>query len=1131
MPKKMRFKITKRTVNVPRMDYLIKTLKGGRLPKKELDIFKKESSSENYYNGVKELFTDPGIRSLVIGTDFTHDVSKLFTGTLGAIGPIDRELIWSACELFTYKTKLNEFIALKEQYTVCVLHGDYQKAKKCLESIEKDFGLSFWLIENKLSLIGYTESHDLLKSYEEELVSAAKNNRILIGIIKNLVHKSTLESSNVLLGKFTNSLIRTVEELGHKHAIDYFKFKLDPYNYSGQGYASVIVWERLMPIVDRYETLVKICQRICVSGEKNILKYVAKAINSLKDKVQDQRLENIMTYMNENIVLLPGREGAYKAIEEYSIGNFKTSSLALKEIICENPNYFNLWEMLAKSKIQSADTKKINDSLYGCVIEWMIDVLMLNDKFSESAAKLKNMSRIFSSLCFTNAIQEFLYKNHSYCEDRKRTFHIQITDLNSHVLTPRFVFSTKNEMLMLRLQKVCPVSSAIMKCIYAGDSEALRRASLPMLRKNKSLVTLLMMKGLFPEACEICSWLLREDVRIYKVMALRNIIKCLYKTESFDKCIEVLVDAILKQPSLIYSLQVSIILDGIESGKIKIKDDNLKALILYDCYSKSISSNRNDKIADMFDRFIDINDYESPLDIIDQVKYDKEEVQYFLKYICITENLDVLDIYTKSDEVNSERVKICEKLRENDPMNRAEYEFMIDEIITKMIVESAMSQVDGGRIYIDVDGLKRTLRTTFSTNFSALKAEFPAIKGGENFRVDVGLVETRIVTPRSAFGRRLFSLYKELYKEFKENTEYGLDCSLGTDFRHGHLSNQIRPTLDRYKLIFQKGADGKYTSNKYWYDKYSVISLQLAKDVDHAITELSSEIDKLIDEMKSDWFNISGTNFPSVSLSDEQFLRIQEEFEATTQSEEFLNYLLHTILEISDTAFSAFKKGFASYYAWKINSIFSSILKQIEPMSESLGGLYDELLVCKNELYESGDEISSWIGLSSILDPPGFNINIPLAHSIDVFKRLYMHNNIQYVTNIACDATFKGKHLRSFVRIFIILIENAIKHSGLNTFTLDISAKLNAGTLILSSKNMLGSSISIESLKSEISDVMNNIQSEKFLDISKNDKRSGIYKIARILHSNIGCANSIMIDVGNNNFALDIVMDCEEVVA
>lgn len=1123
-----------KTVNVPRVEFLVRSIKSTDTYKRELELFKVKSSNANYATGLKELFGDPDVRSKIVGIGFTSDVNKLFTGSLGIIGPIDRELIWSSCELFSYKAKLNEFVLLKNKYVSYFLKGDFVNAKQVLAMIEEKLGQSFWLIENKFALIGYTESHEELRKYEDQLVQASKDNLIFVGMIRNLAHKSTVESSNILLGKFTNSLIRTVEELGHKQAIDYFKFKLDHYNYKGTGYSSIIVWERLMPIVDRYETFVKVCQRICLDGEKNVLKYVAKAINTLSDKVHDHRLRNMRLSFNDDN-LLPDCAEAYEAIECYTTGDFKTSTKLLGTAIESNPDIFNLWEMLAKSKVQSGDVNKIGEAPSSYIIDWMMDVLTLNDRFSESSENLTNISRMFSSLDFSTALNEFLYKNSKYCDDKTKTFYIKITDLNSIVLTPRFAFGTKNESLMMRMGNACPISSGLMKMIYNGEHNSLKNSSLPAVRKNKSLATLFMVKSNYNEALKLCYWLLNENIAIYKVMVLRNIIKCLYKTEDFTRCINVLVDAILIMPSLIYALPVNMVLDGIENGKITNNDDNLKSLILYDCYSKSISSAKNDKIADMFDRFVDINGYESPVDIIKQDKYDKNEVRYFLKNICITENLDVLDMYAKSDEVYTERLKICETLRIFDPPNRAEYDFMIDEIITKMIVESAMSRVDGGRIYIDIDGLKRTVSTSFAKSFNTLKLEFPAgapLGGDESFTsTDRGFQDQRTVTPQSSFGRRLFSLYKELYKEFKENTEYGLDCSLGTDIRHGHLSNQIRPILDRYKLIFQKGSDGKYTSNKYWYDKYSVVSTGMAKDVDLAIIEVSSGIDRLIDDMRMDWFNISGKNFPLVTLSEDQFVGVQRQFHSASNSEEFLNFLLMTILETSDTALSSFRKEFGSFYASRINKIFVSVFNIIESRFDALAGLIEELLVCKNELLESGDEISNWIGFSSVLDPPNFNISVPVGHSIDVFKKLYMHSNIQYFSTMECDVEFNGKHLRSFVRIFIILIENAIKHSGLSSFQLYLAAQYRNGLLTLTSSNVLSKHINLEVLRSAINNVLENIHNKHFLDESKNDKRSGIYKIARILHSNLSCENSIDINIDDGKFMISIVIDCKEIIA
>ena len=83
------------------------------------------------------------------------------------------------------------FISKKDRFDECLLEEKYNEAYEILKELEKNFGISLWLMENKVFLF-----HMLGKDVKEELVSSMRQ-----GFISTVINFYDMKASNEMLAR------------------------------------------------------------------------------------------------------------------------------------------------------------------------------------------------------------------------------------------------------------------------------------------------------------------------------------------------------------------------------------------------------------------------------------------------------------------------------------------------------------------------------------------------------------------------------------------------------------------------------------------------------------------------------------------------------------------------------------------------------------------------------------------------------------------------------------------------------------------------------------------------------------------------------------------------------------------
>jgi hypothetical protein len=84
---------------------------------------------------------------------------------------IDREFYWTACILSLFSEELINFTSLRIAYQNAIASSNMQEAHRLLDLIESTFGVSLWLLANRINLLQIDKGIEAQKQFYKRLSS------------------------------------------------------------------------------------------------------------------------------------------------------------------------------------------------------------------------------------------------------------------------------------------------------------------------------------------------------------------------------------------------------------------------------------------------------------------------------------------------------------------------------------------------------------------------------------------------------------------------------------------------------------------------------------------------------------------------------------------------------------------------------------------------------------------------------------------------------------------------------------------------------------------------------------------------------------------------------------------------
>lgn len=731
------------------------------------------------------------------------------------------ELVWYKHIFIRYKKHLNDILSAKARLEKLVLFATGSECIKYLDEIESSYGVSFWSIDARLLInkVLLNESNGL---YVKSILSKThyKLTEFMLQqlLFKHQVHNFDDFSKNLI--KILDDM-RTTQDNGYaRNLADGISSFLIPLEFD----KNIDLKNRTLapftnlPLIDQFIIFQRTISDLQLHGNglRNSELSLIAEINSF---IKNNYLNNILDGRERNIENI---DEHYKSvIRRYTIGDY-TGCISEINSVRTQKTILPLIEIYAKSHVYL--DKKISDScIFNKLTNWLIAII----KCDRRAGKYIDEFELLASKIYFNSNSSSLFF----------TLYNLISD-NHNKLNISRINLTKNGSFVTSLHLNITIKEL-------WTELGIKENEIPKYRlfKFKDLANLS-----FDEIKK--HYEVYNDNVIIRSEYLKDYTNFLLENEKYELCIQFIAENCIGNPANYYYFPIRKIIDFVKDNIFDYASVALSILI--DIFVKSTSNTSNELLLESYESLVDISNINRP-----STHYCSKQLtpleHYFLKFICIPSVMDSDPSFTGTDDLKKERIAIIDLLlKEHDDADLLKEK---DEIIDEISFEEIKTKYETGKIFVDIENLKRAKLERYRYYFDALKDSLIlGLEPPEDFALitDDGNITA---IPSGDTNSIIHELLKELISDFVKNENYGLDKYLSADIRHGVFENQLRSSAEKSQLITDMDGTGQYSKSNLIIETYPLINPIINNEIGTAIADFSYHFDIELAKANS-WFNV-----------------------------------------------------------------------------------------------------------------------------------------------------------------------------------------------------------------------------------------------------------------------------------
>lgn len=1038
-------------------------------------------------------------------------------------GTLDQELWWNLIVVCQYHKELTQFNILYNKYFNLFFYGYFEQAMECLYEIEQQFGLSYWLIENRIILLSKENGLKEQKKYVEDIREILPPTTALL-----VFYMSLKVESEVSYEQFNRIFYKLWEE--YPEIKNYFFIKCNPLSLKVEKLEDVVHFEGHSSIIDRYLALKKLFFIILSDDSKyNLsLESLKKYISKLNNCIEDNELKSLVYSLNiqDFDKLYVKNEKYVNALDLYTEGRYKESHLLCKELLDNNSEYWlNIIELLIKCEIRNNDIVEyeFNDnSIIKFIYYCAKSILLKDDDLIISTKKLLKIALELSSNSISNKIVLFIHRQIPFFTPFPIINFVNEAKLYSvsYDIRNRDLFDIKIRNNLIKQFNINYENSSTYQLIsfnainkkipdYRRDKYRIEEENSLINDENK-----IIMYNKIINTCNILD-------RYYAMIQLSNLY---FKSNKIEKSIECIVDSYLENVNLIYSLPIKEVIEYIAEVHKFDFDDNISTSILYDLYSRYISSNLDEVKAIRCEIFLEKNGYLKPTDLIENFsKHDAKKVNYYLEYICTMKTLDSFITFSSSEEVENERINICQFLVKNKGIDDKKLLKEIKNISESSLISKFIIEIEQNKIYVNIEGIKEKLNPILDEYYQRYKklvhnVDDLRLKLRSQYIINMEYKKNEPY-PKNDIMPLLFHALLETKEYFVFSSEYGLAGFLSTNIRHGKLYNFLSSSLLSSNLIIKN-------ENAYWQNYYKngedisnlILYLQaFTSGVDEVINNFINryiQIKTLDEEKKHALFDYNFKEHVTIPL----YIDLEED----PTFEDFQNRLLELFWLKTERNLINIREKISNELSIELNNEFEILNKNLENLKDKLNISHIRDLI-KNEritMQRKMENLLLWFTRQTSSNVSDFNFNLANDITREVITNVHVNHVLDINLEIKCGEKFHGFMLKGLVDILFILYDNAInnykkkENKDLNKyFFLSFESSYEEKfPFKLSARNYINKNTNLDLLDQKLEEIKENIRTKMYGKRVASEGGTGFYKIVKILRYDLNLLNKFYLD-------------------
>ncbi|HEY2068289.1 MAG TPA: hypothetical protein VGG48_01945 [Rhizomicrobium sp.] len=1027
---------------------------------------------------------------------------------------VSDELDWLAKRLGSHINELSSFRQTADRLNIAFWDGNERTVWDLLQTIESDFGTSLWSMELRIALEQFFHGLEAQKAYLETVKSDFPG-----GLATYIAHfVSVRNEARSTIRLFRSDALRKIEDtkLSDQGRI-YLRYKLaDCFNGQDSDISAILRTEQGQSIIDVYETVIDVLQRLVKIDAIDRYKSAAIGILSALGTIGDFRVEKLRQRLGffSSADLEPLHAKSFQAVAR---GDLKQ---AYREAI-------RYQKLKPADALAGAERAMLGSFLnHPCAVfrrePWaLIDqalwaVLARNERFEEASGTTEKFCRNLRGLSTAVALGDF--SAYLIGSSINVQTNIATMSLNSDTWSPMDYLLVDDSLRQEFEAKVKTAYGFSVASMWSGSVQesasdvtkggALYIASTIASRRNPA------------RALSI----LKDIDSNHLAPALRGIVSNLridlaLREGDRNLAITYIAESAAVSPSFRLELPAELAIEGRswdELGEIQNKLDLSIALdVLWrktseDLYATYLRFALEDHLAhEKIDRPSDIGDPSPSL---------HDRIVYFLRYVCVPAILDQSGAFNTTRELAEERISICRRLAAMDPQSGATYEDEIAEAERRILIQDGLQIVDNSRVNVDTAAISRWAEQRYRESFSRYKALVEAGIGvADDFDKvlravlkQTGKVNDFFNVPESEADSLLLEMIFAIKEEFLNNPVSGLEFYLGKRIRHGTLSGHLRGPLEKAQLITQRSSEaGPYESNVFWLDRLSFPSADDREAVDFAFTAFASSYDEMVSQLKDNALHVKSKfhrqGLFEINITSPTIHVMRSAIQTELQFEAFLKSCYTTFWALLDPSLTAARKLLTPGAKEIATRIFDELLGVVRANAIQDDAYHYFSTVIRDtasEVQRQLDTMADWLKRPEIEE---LSRRFELAELLDIAIQSALKTHKAFSPKIerhvTGNVTAPAALLSIVADVVFVIIDNVCRRSmsgSCPSINMNLVFERDTETLLLEAVNTVGRSLDRVKAEEQLEILREKIARGDIQTGARREGGSGLLKIASI---------------------------------
>jgi hypothetical protein len=1009
-----------------------------------------------------------------------------------------REAAWQCSVFCAYAAELNLFIKVRDSIDHAIAAGNLAVATTLLESVNTTLGHSIWTIQKSLFLEDLRTGLDGNKALLDTIIGDNSANAVTILLSYYLSLRAEWNVS------FETYKATIEKELGTKGASRsfrrYIRLHCNPADAEpiAATASDILFFESDSPIVDRYNTFLLTLSRL-VAEERATALQAADFVEQLAQYIPDTRLKVIVASLtgheprSEDLLSME----YLSLFDSYTVGDYEGSEMQAIALMEKYPAYLESYEIYLRSRAHRQlpfQTLGLRNTVKNRLTEALYHLLSRDEAQKPASDVLLKLALLFGDSPLAFSLQRVVARQTSSHPSRNLE---RLSFLYSDYFNPQVWRASEDKLIgdqyLAQLGVVYPASATVR--FYKEQSSTLLTASLPAFdnaipppRQILYHAEALVRAEKYEKAVELLDagiavppilpdYVFRDRAR--QLLFASNL-----AIPNLQRCIAIALDAFRDSASFASTLPLAGLckqINVIRSGEI-LRD--IKVPVLYSYFFSDVRP-----IYTAYDNFLRAHGMKRPSELFERASnFDRADFIAFLWKVCVPSVMSRSFRFKGTEDLNSERLRICQYLAEQDPSRLRDYFAEINQITEKLVIRRGIKQIHESKIYVDENGIRQAGESYARETFARLQ-EYKRISTvriwrvpatGELLLLGVGksgeVIADRLARSGMAVEQHqlpsdpLEALFREWFLDLRDrfisSKAHGLNSYLSVRIRHGTLEGQIRSPFEAYHLISQKDTpEGAYSPNEFWDEKLRGLPASKRSKIQTHLAELSAKVDGITGDLKVNLIQVKTEQKARSGLFDYEFTvdelnaLFHDRFESTSTYESFVDEGFRVLWERTNTNLTAIRERMSGPVVDALYEALTVLHDETRSDVGPLGApeLLNAIKSCQTEVQNECATIARWFSVTASRLIGEFKISDIIQISVASVGNFYPTRNIAPAVELEATEVFDGKFFTQFSDIFRTLLQNSIVHSGLAPEDSDIkiSVKSHSGDLDVEFSNLI----------------------------------------------------------------------------